>query len=145
MPTVKSDTMMTKQQITDWVVGTLRESAWAPLSVVAIYLTGLAFHLYDLFPPLDIPTHFLGGVAITYLYRSAIKNSQRFAGEIPIGVQVLFAFACTGTTTVLWEFFENLVDYFLGTHMVLGLTDTIKDMFLGLLGAFVLSVFYRRR
>ena len=145
MPTVKSDTMMTKQQITDWVVGTLRESAWAPLSVVAIYLTGLAFHLYDLFPPLDIPTHFLGGVAITYLYRSAIKNSQRFAGEIPIGVQVLFAFACTGTTTVLWEFFENLVDYFLGTHMVLGLTDTIKDMFLGLLGALVLSVFYRRR
>ena len=145
MSTVKSDTMMTKQQITDWVVGTLRESAWAPLSVVAIYLTGLAFHLYDLFPPLDIPTHFLGGVAITYLYRSAIKNSQRFAGEIPIGVQVLFAFACTGTTTVLWEFFENLVDYFLGTHMVLGLTDTIKDMFLGLLGALVLSVFYRRR
>ena len=145
MSTVKSDTMMTKQQITDWVVGTLRESAWAPLSVVAVYLVGLAFHLYDLFPPLDIPTHFLGGVAITYLYRSAIKNSQRFAGEIPIGVQVLFAFACTGTTTVLWEFFENLVDYFLGTHMVLGLTDTIKDMFLGLLGALVLSVFYRRR
>ena len=145
MPTVKSDTMMTKQQFTDWIVDTLRESAWAPLSVVAIYLTGLAFHLYDLFPPLDIPTHFLGGVAITYLYRSAIKNSQRFAGEIPIGVQVLFAFACTGTTTVLWEFFENLVDYFLGTHMVLGLTDTIKDMFLGLLGALVLSVFYRRR
>lgn len=145
MSTVKSDTMMTKQQFTDWIVDTLRESAWAPLSVVAIYLTGLAFHLYDLFPPLDIPTHFLGGVAITYLYRSAIKNSQRFAGEIPIGVQVLFAFACTGTTTVLWEFFENLVDYFLGTHMVLGLTDTIKDMFLGLLGALVLSVFYRRR
>ena len=145
MSTVKSDTMMTKQQFTDWIVDTLRESAWAPLSVVAIYLTGLAFHLYDLFPPLDIPTHFLGGVAITYLYRSAIKNSHRFAGEIPIGVQVLFAFACTGTTTVLWEFFENLVDYFLGTHMVLGLTDTIKDMFLGLLGALVLSVFYRRR
>ena len=145
MSTVKSDTMMTKQQFTDWVVDTLRESAWAPLSVVAVYLIGLAFHLYDLFPPLDIPTHFLGGVAITYLYRSAIKNSQRFAGEIPIGVQVLFAFTCTGTTTVLWEFFENLVDYFFGTHMVLGLTDTIKDMFLGLLGAFVLSVFYRRR
>lgn len=145
MSTVKSDTMMTKQQFTDWVVDTLRESAWAPLSVVAVYLIGLAFHLYDLFPPLDIPTHFLGGVAITYLYRSVIKNSQRFAGEIPIGVQVLFAFTCTGTTTVLWEFFENLVDYLLGTHMVLGLTDTIKDMFLGLLGAFVLSVFYRRR
>ena len=145
MSTVKSDTMMTKQQFTDWIVDTLRESAWAPLSVVAIYLTGLAFHLYDLFPPLDIPTHFLGGVAITYLYRSAIKNSQRFAGDIPIGVQVLFAFACTGTTTVLWEFYEYIMDTYFGGRMMLGLADTLKDMLMGLLGALVLSVFYRRR
>ena len=145
MSTVKSGTMPNKRQLIDWMVATLRESAWAPLSVVAIYLIGLAFHLYDIFPPLDIPTHFLGGVAITYLYRSAIKNSQSFAGDIPFWVQVLFAFTCTGTTTVLWEFYENIVDYFLGTHMVLGLTDTLKDMFLGLLGALVLSVLYRRR
>ena len=145
MSTVKSGTMLNKQQLIDWAGATLRESAWAPLGVVATYLIGLAFHLYDIFPPLDIPTHFLGGVAITYLYRSAIKNSQSFAGDIPIWVQVLFAFTCTGTTTVLWEFYENIVDYFLGTHMVLGLTDTIKDMFLGLLGALVLTVLYRRR
>lgn len=137
--------MITKRQFTDWTVTTLRESAWAPLGVVAIYLIGLAFHLYDLFPPLDIPTHFLGGVAITYLYRSAIKNSQSFAGDIPFGVQVLSAFTCTGTTTVLWEFLENVLDYFLGMHMVLGLTDTLKDMFMGLLGALVLTAFYRRR
>lgn len=145
MSTVKSDAMITKRQFTDWTVTTLRESAWAPLGVVAIYLIGLAFHLYDLFPPLDIPTHFLGGVAITYLYRSAIKNSQSFAGDIPFGVQVLSAFTCTGTTTVLWEFLENVLDYVLGMHMVLGLTDTLKDMFMGLLGALVLTAFYRRR
>jgi hypothetical protein len=137
--------MPNKQQLCAWVGVILRESAWAPLSVVVIYLTGLVFHLYDLFPPLDVPTHFLGGVAITYLYRSAIKNSQTFVGEVPVGVQVLLAFTCTGTTTVLWEFYENIVDYFLHTHMVLGLTDTLKDMFLGLLGALVFTVFFRRR
>jgi len=127
------------------VVVTLRESAWAPLSVVAVYLVGLIFHLYDLFPPLDVPTHFMGGVAITYFYRSAIRNSQSFAGDVPLAVQILLAFTCTGTTTVLWEFYENIVDYFLGTHMVLGLTDTLKDMFLGLSGALILSLLYRRR
>ncbi len=136
---------MTKQQFFNWVSATLRESAWAPLGVVAFYLIGLAFHLYDLYPPLDIPTHFMGGVAITYFYRSAIRNSQSFAGDIPLPIQVLFAFACTGTTTVLWEFYENIADYFLGTHMVLGLTDTLKDMFLGLFGALILSLLYRRR
>ncbi len=137
--------MPNKQQLLVWAGVTLRESAWAPLSVVALYLTGLAFHLYDLFPLLDVPTHFLGGVAITYFYRSAIKNSQSFAGDVPFWAQVLLAFTCTGTTTVLWEFYENIIDYVFRTHMVLGLFDTLKDMFMGILGALVLTLFHRRR
>lgn len=137
--------MPNKRQFFGWVSSTLRESAWAPLGVVAVYLIGLAFRLYLIFPPLDIPTHFLGGVAITYFYLSAARNSQKFLGNIPFPMQVLLAVTSTGTTTVLWEFYENIVDYFLGTHMVLGLEDTLKDMFLGLLGAVVLALFQRRR
>ena len=137
--------MPNKRQFFGWVSSTLRESAWAPLGVVAVYLIGLAFRLYLIFPPLDIPTHFLGGVAITYFYLSAARNSQKFLGDIPFPMQVLLAVTSTGTTTVLWEFYENIVDYFLGTNMVLGLEDTLKDMFLGLLGALALSIFYRRR
>ena len=137
--------MPNKHQFFGWVSSTLRESAWAPLGVVAVYLIGLAFRLYLIFPPLDIPTHFLGGVAITYFYLSAIRNSQKFLGDIPLPVQVLLAVTSTGTTTVLWEFYENIVDYFFGTHMVLGLGDTLKDMYLGLLGAVVLALFQRRR
>ena len=137
--------MPNKRQFCGWVSSTLRESAWAPLGVVAVYLIGLVFRLYLIFPPLDIPTHFLGGVAITYFYLSAVRNSQKFLGDIPLPIQVLLAVACTGTTTVLWEFYENIVDHFLGTNMVLGLEDTLKDMFLGLLGALALSIFYRRR
>jgi hypothetical protein len=135
--------MPNKQQWISWAGATLRESAWAPLSVVAVYLLGLAFHLYDLFPPLDVPTHFMGGVAITYLYRSAIKNSQSFAGDVSFGVQIVFALTCTGTTTVLWEFYEFLCDHFLHTRMIRGLEDSLLDMFLGLLGALVLSLLYR--
>ena len=137
--------MPNKRQFFGWVSSTLRESAWAPLGVVAVYLIGLAFRLYLIFPPLDIPTHFLGGVAITYFYLSAARNSQKFLGDIPFPMQVLLAVTSTGTTTVLWEFYENIVDYFLGTNMVLGLEDTLKDMFLGLLGAVVLALFQRRR
>jgi hypothetical protein len=137
--------LITTKALTNWVLVTLREAAWAPLSVFGFYLLGLAFHLYDLYPRLDIPTHFLGGVAITLFYRSAIRQSENLFGEIPLPIQILFAFTCTGTTVVLWEFYENILDYFLHTQMVLGLVDTIKDMFLGLLGALVLSLLYRKR
>jgi hypothetical protein len=137
--------MQNKSQFFDWVVVTLKESAWAPLSVFGFYLFGLVFHLYELFPPLDIPTHFMGGIAITYFYRSLVRNSQKIVGDVPLPIQVIFAFTCTGTTVVLWEFYENILDYFLHTHMVLGLFDTLKDMFMGLLGALVLSLFYKKK
>ena|SRR5688572_1079357 len=134
-----------KQQLVDWMRITLREAAWAPLSIIAFYVIGLALHLYDLFPPLDLPSHLLGGVAITYFFRSAIKNSQSLVGDIPLPIQIIFAFTSTGTTIIFWEFYENLLDLFFGTHMVRGLEDTIMDMFLGLLGALVFTLLYRRR
>ena len=136
---------MNRKQLFDWLFATLKESDWAPLSVVGFYAVGLAFGLFDLFPPLDIPTHFMGGVAITYFYRSIIRNSQSIVGEIPPLIQIILAFTCTGTTTILWEFYENIMDRFFGFHMVRGLEDTIVDLFLGLSGALVLSLFYRRR
>lgn len=136
---------ITKKQISSWILVTLHEAAWAPLSVIGFYLFGLAFHLFDLYPDLDIPTHFFGGIAITYLYRSAIRNSQNILGEIPFLIQVLLAFTATGTTIILWEFYENILDFLFQAHNVLGLFDTLKDMFDGLLGALILTLCYRRR
>ena len=94
---------------------------------------------------MDIPTHFMGGVSITYFFRSAIRNSQTYFGDIPPLIQILFAFTCTGTTIILWEFYENAFDALFGTTMVRGLEDTITDMFIGLTGALVFSLVYRRR
>jgi len=137
--------MNNKQRLVNWIFVTLREAAWAPLGVICIYAIGLAFDWYDLFPPLDIPSHLLGGVAITYLYRSAIRNAQTMVGDVPNVIQTLLAFTSTGTTIIFWEFYENVLDFFLDTHMVRGLEDTIQDMFVGLMGALVFSLFYKRR
>ena len=129
----------------NWIVSTLRESAWAPLIVFGFYIFGLLVSLFDNYPFMDIPTHFMGGVAITYFYRSAIRHSQSLVGDIPLSIQIIFAFTCTGTTTVFWEFYENFADHFLGTSMVRGLEDTIVDLILGISGALVLSLFYRQK
>ncbi len=138
-------THTTKQQYITWITTTLREAAWAPLGVVLFYGLGLLFGWYDRYPPLDVPSHLMGGVAITYFFRSAIRNSQPYLGETPPLIQILFAFTATGTAAVFWEFYENLSDYFLGTHHVFGLGDTLKDLSMGLLGALLLSLFYRKR
>jgi len=136
--------MENQAQLKNWVIATFKEAAWAPLCILGIYSFGLAFHIYKSYPWIDIPTHFLGGVTITYFYRSAIRNSQKITGAIPHLIQILFAFTATSTTAILWEFYENLADHFLHTHMVRGLEDTITDLFTGLMGALVLSVLYRK-
>jgi hypothetical protein len=135
--------MNKNQNPLNWVLVTLRESAWAPISVFVIYRIAKAFGAYLAYPPLDIPTHFMGGVAIAYFYRSLIANSQKIVGRIPIQIQILFALTCTGTTTILWEFFEYVSDCLFHTNMILGLEDTLKDMFLGLLGGAILLLWLR--
>jgi hypothetical protein len=137
--------MIDQRRLANWTLDILREAAWAPLGVLGFYYMGLVLQLFKLFPPLDIPVHFAGGIAITYFYRSAIRHSQRLVGEIPLPIQVLFAITCAETTAVFWEFYENISDYFGGTQMVRGVLDTAVDLFAGLMGAIVLSLVYRRR
>ena len=70
--------MTHRQQLIDWIFATLRESARAPLSVLIFYLIGRSLRLYEIIPSLDIPTHFIGGVAITYftdLQSETLKES----------------------------------------------------------------------
>ena len=136
---------MQNKQVVAWVIDTLRQAAWAPLGVLVFYLVARSLQLFEIFPPLDIPTHFLGGVAITYFYRAAIRNVQRLVGEIPFPIQVVLAFTSTGTTTIFWEFYEYIFDFLFDAHMVRGVTDTTVDFFVGLLGALVFSLLYRRR
>ena len=107
---------MNNQRLVHWVIVTFREAAWAPLGVIGFYAVGLALDLYDSFRPLDIPSHLLGGAAITYFCRSAMRNSQSIIGDIPSLIQVLLAFSCTGTTIIFWEFYENALDFFSWTH-----------------------------
>jgi hypothetical protein len=46
----------------------------------------------------------------------------------------------TAVTAVVWEFLEFLSDVTFGTHMNLGVSDTLSDLLFGLLGALVVVV-----
>ncbi len=126
-----------KGHIILWVSKTVREAAWAPILVFGFHvIASRVFHAYLLFPALDIPVHFFGGVVIAFFFHRATINAFGLGliePQHPITHPVL-VFSLVGTTTILWEFYEFISDRFFGTHAQLGLPDTLFDMLLGLLG-----------
>jgi len=55
-------------QIKSTIAAPLR-GAWAPVLVFGLHVfISPALNAYLLFPPLDIPMHFFGGVAIAYFF-----------------------------------------------------------------------------
>jgi hypothetical protein len=126
------------------MVQTLRKAAWAPLLVFSLVVVAeWIFHAYTRFPSLDIPTHFFGGIAVTYFFWCASANTQPVADHLPNVSQAVLAFGCTASTTILWEIFEFLSDRLLGTHMQHGLRDTLSDVFFGLAGGVAYLVLRR--
>lgn len=123
-------------------------SAWFPLLIFASNAVVWHFHVYEYWPPVDIPMHFLGGVAITYffwkLFNSSIKS--KLLRPIQSGILFLLVFSLTCTTTVFWEFAEYILDHTIASNVQLGLEDTLLDMLLGIVGgcAFLLVVFLSR-
>lgn len=118
-----------------WLMNTFRQAAWAPLAVFVFYaVAAKGFNAYILYPWLDMPTHFCGGLAITYFYLVAGTHSQALTGRIPKPVHLLMALGLTAITAVVWEFLEYSSDVMLGTKMNLGVADTLSDLFFGLAG-----------
>jgi hypothetical protein len=122
-----------------WLRNTFQQAAWAPCIVFIFYaIAAKGFNSYIIYPWLDIPTHFCGGVAITYFFLVATTHSQLLIGHIPRVVHLLLSFGLTAITAVIWEFLEFSSDIALGTKMNLGVSDTLSDLFFGLLGGIVM-------
>ncbi len=128
-----------------WLTNTLRQSAWAPASVVLFYAVADGkFDAYVRYPWLDIPTHFFGGVAIAYFFLVGIDYVQAFVGRVPRPIQLVLCVGLSELAAVGWEFSEYVCDVTLGTHMNLGVSDTISDLFFGLVGAVTMVMWHAR-
>ena len=120
-----------------WLLQTLRRAAWAPILVFSLHVVAArVLGLYRLWPPTDIPMHFLGGIAIAFFFAHAYRAAEEFdlLGRPSAVLYVVMVFALTCSSTVFWEFAEFLSDRYLGSHMQNGLEDTLGDMLVGILG-----------
>ncbi len=127
-----------------WIALSLRRAAWAPLLLFGMHVVASrGFDAYRRYPPLDIPMHFFGGVAIAYFFAHAALVAPhcgltRATDRLTHAVLVL---ALTCSATVGWEWAEFVSDRFLGTHAQVDLADTMKDMLMGSLGVLSLVAF----
>jgi len=119
-------------------------AGWFPTVVFLLHVfISRVVNGYILYPPLDIPMHFLGGVAIAFFFSRclAMVPESAISGPPRQVAQALLVFSLTATATVFWEFAEFFSDRLFGTRAQLGLEDTLLDMALGVAGgiAYLLS------
>jgi hypothetical protein len=121
---------------------------WAPLAVfVAHLLAAHVFLLYQRWPPVDIPLHLFGGLAIAFFFS---RSFQAVPGD---GVrpdrrallELLLVGSLTATAAVFWEFWEFASDHLLGTAFQSGLNDTMKDLAIGIGGGAVFLLLRARQ
>lgn len=110
-----------------------------PAIVFAIHLLAINFGFYILIPGLDIPMHFVGGMAIAATMIQLINFSEKLKSvtyKSPfIRAITLIALVCS--FAALWEIAEFSADLFLGWHLQYSLFDTMKDMVMGLTGGII--------
>lgn len=121
-----------------------RGSAWFPCTVFGVHvLASRGFDAYEQFPPLDVPMHVLGGVAIAYFLWGAVVAAERAKIIMPTDplVRIVLVLALTTSATVFWEFAEWTTDHTIGTGAQKGLDDTLFDMLCGIVGGTMLALF----
>lgn len=86
--------------------------------------------------------HFLGGfsMAISGLYILSFFKRIGTMSTTSAVVDAVLVILFTMSMAVCWEFYEFLSDTFLYTHAQASNFDTMKDLFMGTLGATVFSV-----
>jgi uncharacterized membrane protein YjdF len=111
---------------------------WFPPSV---YITHLIFtyllDAYTLFPWIDIPMHYLGGLSMAYSLLLVLTELQHQQVIKPLEkiIELLLIFSLVTTAAVFWEFSEFTADQVLGTNGQISLRNTMKDLFMGVMGA----------
>lgn len=117
-----------------------------PILVLIIHLLSQFLGFYDRISWLDTPMHFLGGMAIAasaFFIFKHLENKKEFMA-IPM-VKILLAIALTALAAVMWEQVEFASDTLFHTMMQPSNWDTMKDLTMGLLGASVMSLLWKRK
>ena len=110
-------------------------------TVLGLHVVFLALDAYTM-PHLDSLMHLTGGIVLG-LFIHGLLSCMISRGWLPDPgrvIMLLLIVTLVVTGAVCWEFYEWLSDTFFGTHLQWSVTDTIKDLFLGMCGGMIYVV-----
>ena len=128
-----------------WVVDALLGAGWAPASLFVIHAVMSFSGIYGEAPWLDIPMHWLGGVAIAYFFDRALASalSAGVAGRPSPSLVAVTVFCATCAAAVVWEIAEWTLDLYESSGNMLRIHDTMLDMIRGVAGGLVYLIVSR--
>jgi hypothetical protein len=119
-----------------------------PITVLVVHLiASKVLNLFMIFPDLDIPFHYIGGLSIAYASVQILSYLEKETISTRLN-KVLFLvliFSLTATATVFWEFAEFLGDQLLDTNLQISLANTMRDQFMGILGGATWVLIYFKK
>lgn len=121
---------------TSWKI--FRVGGWAPSTVFALHvLLGKWFHVYHIWPPVDVPMHLAGGFTFAFFVSRCFQELPRgmVQRSRSVVLELLLIGSLTVTAAVFWEFAEFSVDQIFGKHIQMSLKNTMKDLAMGVIGA----------
>ena len=108
-----------------------------PTTVLLAHLiVSQVLNLYKIFPNLDIPFHYIGGLSIAYTSAKLLSylEKEKISAILNKVIFLVLIFSLTATATVFWEFAEFIGDQLLSTNIQISLANTMQDQFMGILG-----------
>ena len=118
-----------------------------PTIVYLVHVVVRTLGGYEIFPDIDIPFHYLGGLSIAYSCARVLSylESEKLTAALHRGYFLLLLFSITATVAVFWEFAEFLSDRILNTSLQPSIANTMQDQFLGILGGGTWALIYFKR
>lgn len=106
--------------------------------IVASIMMGELFDTYARLWWWDSVLHLSSGVIIGYIgYMILFVFHLRGRLQLSASIVAFLTFSVSMMVAAVWEVFEFAVDYFTGSNMQHGNTDTMKDIILAMIGSLV--------
>jgi hypothetical protein len=119
-----------------------------PIIVLLSHLiASKVLNLYQLFPNMDIPSHYIGGLSIAYTSTQILSylEKEKIYTTLNKVVFLVLIFSLAATSTVFWEFAEFIGDQLLDTNIQVSLANTMQDQFMGILGGATWVFIYSKK
>ena len=118
-----------------------------PTLVFFVHLVAKTLGLYERYPNVDIPFHYMGGLSIAYTASQILSylESAKITTVLNRMIFLVLILSLTTVAAVFWEFAEFISDRFLQTSLQPSIANTMQDQLMGILGGATWVVFQFQR